>query len=64
MSEERRGGGRRGKAGRSGGGIAQLPWAALENPHAPMEMASADQMQALHDTSMRILRDLGIRVMG
>ncbi|MFN6979488.1 MAG: trimethylamine methyltransferase family protein, partial [Gemmobacter sp.] len=40
------------------------PWAALENPHAPMEMASADQMQALHDTSMRILRDLGIRVMG
>jgi trimethylamine--corrinoid protein Co-methyltransferase len=64
MSDDRRGGGRRGKAGRSGGGLAQLPWRSVENPYPPMEMANPEQMQALHDTSMRILSELGIRVMG
>jgi len=64
MSEERRGGGRRGKSARSGGGLSQLPWRSVENPYPPMEMASPDQMQALHDTSIRILSELGIRVMG
>jgi trimethylamine---corrinoid protein Co-methyltransferase len=64
MSDEKRGGGRRGKSARSGGGLAQLPWRSVENPYPPMEMATPDQMQALHDTSIRILSELGIRVMG
>ncbi|QYK42200.1 MAG: trimethylamine methyltransferase family protein [Paracoccaceae bacterium] len=64
MSDEKRGGGRRGKSARSGGGLAQLPWRSVENPYPPMQMASPDQMQALHDTSIRILSELGIRVMG
>ncbi len=64
MSDERRGGGRRGKSTRSGSGLAQLPWRSVENPYPPMEMANPDQMQALHDTSIRILSELGIRVMG
>lgn len=64
MREERRGGGRRGKAGRSDAGLAQLPWRSVENPFPPLEMAGPEAMQALHDTSIRILRDLGIRVMG
>ncbi len=64
MSDERRGGGRRGKSARSGGGLSQLPWRSVENPYPPMEMANPDQMQALHDTSIRILSELGIRVMG
>ncbi len=64
MNDQRRGGGRRGKSSRGSEGIAQLPWRAVENPYPPMEMAGPEAMQALHDTSIRILRELGIRVMG
>ena len=64
MTQERRSGGRRGKSTRSGGRIPQLPWQTIENPYAPLELASEEQMEALHRTSMRILSELGIRVMG
>lgn len=64
MSEERRSGGRRAKAGRAAGPLSQLPWRKVENPYAPMELANADQIEAIHRTSMRILSELGIRVMG
>lgn len=60
MARTKRGGGRRTKSN----AIAQLPWQRVQNPHKPMEMASPEQMQALHDTSMRILSEAGIRVMG
>ena len=63
MTQDRRGGGRRSKIGRSGGGIAQLPWQHVENPYPPMQLLDEDRMQRLHDTSMRILSELGIRVM-
>ena len=63
MTRERRSGGRSSKSGRSGGGIAQLPRQDLINPYPPIELANEDQMQMLHDTSMRILSELGIRVM-
>lgn len=64
MSQERRGGGRRAKVERGGGGIPQLPWRAVRNPYRPIELASPEQIEAIHDTSMRILSELGIRVMG
>lgn len=64
MTQERRGGGRKSKSGRSGGGIAQLPWMRVTNPYAPMQLLSEDQMDKLHRTSMRVLSELGIRVMG
>jgi trimethylamine--corrinoid protein Co-methyltransferase len=63
-AHERRGGGRRSKAGRSGGGIPQLPWQRVTNPYAPMQLLNEEQMDQLHRTSMRILSELGIRVMG
>ncbi|MDR0808691.1 MAG: trimethylamine methyltransferase family protein [Gemmobacter sp.] len=63
MSSERRGGGRRGKADRSGGGIQQLPWQPVRNPYAPMELLDPDQMDILHRNTMRILSEYGIRVM-
>lgn len=63
MTREGRSGGRRAKAGRSGGGITQLPAQDVINPYPPIELASEEQMQMLHDTSMRILSELGIRVM-
>ncbi|MCV2868414.1 trimethylamine methyltransferase family protein [Defluviimonas sp. WL0002] len=63
MSEERRGG-RRQKSSRGGAGIAQLPWRAVENPYASLQMATEEEVEAIHRTSMRILSELGIRVMG
>ena len=64
MTRDRRGGGRRSKSARSGGLIPQLPWQSIENPYAPLEFASPDQIDAIHRTSMRILSELGIRVVG
>jgi trimethylamine--corrinoid protein Co-methyltransferase len=55
---------RRGRREKAGASIAQLPWEVVRNPYAPMEMLSADQMQDLHNTSIRILKELGIKVMG
>ncbi|RVB00973.1 methyltransferase, partial [Mesorhizobium sp. M7A.F.Ca.CA.004.05.1.1] len=63
MTQDRRGGGRRGKSGRSGGGIAQLLWEQVKNPYPPMQLLDEERMERLHDTSMRILSELGIRVM-
>ncbi|HUX72545.1 MAG TPA: trimethylamine methyltransferase family protein [Steroidobacteraceae bacterium] len=45
------------------GGIRQLPWRQVVNPYAPMQVLSADQIEAIHATSMRILEELGIEVM-
>ena len=64
MNEERRAGGRRGKAARGGTGLAQLPWQDVTLPWPAFEIAGPEAMQALHDASMRILKELGIRVMG
>lgn len=62
MTRDRRSGGRRSRSER-GGGIAQLPWREVRNPHAPMQLVDEEQIEQLHRTSMRILSDLGIRVM-
>ncbi len=44
-------------------GLKQLPWAALSNTFPPVEPLSTDQIEAIHETSMRILEDYGIEVM-
>ncbi|MCF6431432.1 trimethylamine methyltransferase family protein [Leisingera sp. MMG026] len=64
MARERRGGGRRGKSSRSGGSIEQLPWQQVKNTYPPFELLNPDQTDQLHATSMRILSEAGIRVMG
>ena len=43
-------------------GFAQLPFAPLRNPYRPMEILSADQVEAIHQASLKILRDIGLRV--
>ena len=48
---------------RSGNAIPQLPWQLVENTYAPMQMLDDERMDALHRNSMRILSELGIRVM-
>ncbi len=64
MAREKRGGGRRGKSSRSGGSIEQLPWQQVQNTYPAYELLNPDQMDRLHATSMRILSEAGIRVMG
>jgi trimethylamine---corrinoid protein Co-methyltransferase len=56
---------RQGGRGRrlDGARIAQLPWQDVRNPYAPMDVLSADQIEAIHQTSLRILEDLGVEVM-
>lgn len=64
MASQRRSGGRRGKSSRSGGSIEQLPWSQVKNTCPPFELLNPEQMDQLHATSMRILSEAGIRVMG
>lgn len=59
-SKRRREGGR---ARRTSGHLQQLPWRAVTNPYPPMELLSADQIETIHLTSLRILEELGVEVM-
>ena len=38
----------------------QPPWRRLANPYRPFEILSADQLEAIHLASLRILEELGI----
>jgi trimethylamine--corrinoid protein Co-methyltransferase len=59
-SRKRQGGrGRRTETSR----VPQLPWAEVANPYPPMDVLSADQLEAIHLTSLRILEELGMEVM-
>ena len=60
-TKRRREGGRARRT--SGGPLPQLPWQAVTNPYAPMEVLTADQVDAIHRTSLRILEELGIELM-
>jgi trimethylamine--corrinoid protein Co-methyltransferase len=64
MAREKRGGGRRGKSSRSTASIQQLPWQTVINTTPKMELLNQEQLEKLHQTSMRILSEAGIRVMG
>ncbi len=46
-----------------GSRVPQLPWTEVDNPYPPMEVLSADQIEAIHLTSLRILEELGMEVM-
>jgi trimethylamine--corrinoid protein Co-methyltransferase len=43
--------------------VPQLPWTEVTNPFLPMEVLSADQVEAIHLTSLRILEEVGIELM-
>jgi trimethylamine--corrinoid protein Co-methyltransferase len=49
---------RRGR--RTVGGLKQLPWRRLRNPYRPIEVLSEDQLEAIHNTSLRILEEHGM----
>jgi trimethylamine--corrinoid protein Co-methyltransferase len=56
---------RQGGRGRrvDGSHVPQLPWQAVSNPYLPMDVLSADQIEAIHLTSLRIIETLGMEVM-
>ncbi len=63
----RRGGGRRMRAAREAAQeLNTLPnpvYAKLVNPYRPIEQFSADQIDAIHDTSLTMLEEIGIKVL-
>ncbi len=56
---------RRGRARnrRAETGVRQLPWGQVANPYAPIEVISEDQIEAIHHASLRLLREVGVRVL-
>ena len=59
-SSRRRGGTRAERGQRTAGGPAQLPWRQVRNSLPPMEILRPEQIEAIHDTSMRILEEVGM----
>jgi len=49
---------------RVAGGLPMLPWRRLVNPFRPVEILSADHVEAIHRASLRILAEIGMEVMG
>ncbi len=44
-------------------GLKQLPFKRLRNPYTPIEVLSADQVEAIHLASLRLLAEVGIEVL-
>ena len=67
MNRSNRTGGRRGRAGKRAAATGPRgfdpAWRRWERPYPPIEQFSADEIEAIHDASLRILRDSGIRVL-
>ena len=63
MARAARKGGRRGNAARSTAALPQLPWRQVHNTYPAYEIVSPGDMDRIHDTSIRILSEAGIRVM-
>jgi trimethylamine--corrinoid protein Co-methyltransferase len=63
-SPRRRTGGRAGNARRGRATvIEQMPWRIPENPDRPTEPLTEEGVQAVHDTAMRVLEEIGIEML-
>ena len=49
------------RAGRRGGAVHQAPFRTLVSPYRPVEVLSADQIEAIHEASLRIVEELGLQ---
>ncbi|WP_217576084.1 trimethylamine methyltransferase family protein [Mesorhizobium sp. GbtcB19] len=55
---------RRGRTGEAGSESSRHPnYRALKNPFLPQPVLSDDQVAAIHDTALRVLEELGIKVL-
>ena len=43
--------------------VQRLPWRTVRNPHPPTRVLSEDQIEAIHEASLRVLRDIGMKVL-
>ena len=48
---------------RTVGGVRQLAWREVVNPMPPAEVLSADQVETIHRTALRLLAEQGMRVL-
>ena len=48
---------------RTSGEVQQLPWRQLTNPHKPVEVLTADQIDDIHRASVRLLSTTGMRIL-
>ena len=61
-----RSGGRRGRAAKRQSGAAKqfdAAWRSWVNPYPPIEQFSADEIEAIHLASLRVLSKTGIKVL-
>jgi len=67
LAERKRRRNRRGRASKTneetGRGIPQIPFQSLTSPFHPLEALSADQLESIHDASMRLLENQGIELL-
>ena len=49
---------------RAAPGLNQVPWRRLVNPFRPLEILSADEVEAIHRASLQILAEIGVEVLG
>jgi trimethylamine---corrinoid protein Co-methyltransferase len=42
------------------GGIKQVPWRHYRNPYKPIEVLSADQIESIHESSLKVLEEIGM----
>ena len=54
---------KRGKRKAAAGELRQLPWRRIYNPYNPLEILSDDQVEAIHEASLRILEEMGLEFM-
>ena len=48
---------------RVSGELHQRPFGRVMRPYKPIEVLSADHVAALHETALKVLRDIGMRVL-
>lgn len=54
---------RRGRRNASSTTVPQRPWQQFELKYQPIEILSADQVMAIHDTALTILEEIGMKVL-
>ncbi|MFP6742522.1 MAG: trimethylamine methyltransferase family protein, partial [Alphaproteobacteria bacterium] len=54
---------RRRKRERSSAKLKQLPRRIITNPYAPIKVLSDDQIESIHEASLEVLENLGMKVL-
>lgn len=54
---------RKGRGKRQANVLRRPPWRSIRNPFPPIELLSADHIESIHQSSLVVLRDLGLEFM-